>query len=83
MTDLKTILNQAAGDEPPLTDADLTADLARGRRSLRRRRIAGIAATATVAAAAVGVAVSLAPFGGSVEPTVAGRHCPVEPTANR
>ncbi|WP_112236719.1 hypothetical protein [Kribbella monticola] len=72
MTNLKNLLDEAAGSEPQLTDADLTADLTRGRRSLRRRRIAGIATAATGTVAAVGVALSLAPSVGSTDTAAAG-----------
>jgi hypothetical protein len=60
MTDLTTLLDEAAGAEPALTEADLIADLARAKRSLRRRRVAGVAISATATAAVVGVAFSLA-----------------------
>ncbi|MEU0095363.1 hypothetical protein [Kribbella sp. NPDC006257] len=72
MTDLKHLLDHAAGDEPVLTDADLTADLTRGHRSLRRRRFVGIAGTATGTVAAIGVALSVgAPWN---SPVAGGTH---------
>lgn len=56
MTDLKDLLDQAAGPDPLLTDDDLLADLRRGKRSVRRRQLAGMAAGATaVAVVAAGV----------------------------
>lgn len=52
MTDLKNRLDEAAGEEPAITDQDLAADLRRGQRSARRRQltgmVAGVAATALV-----------------------------------
>ncbi|GAA3599621.1 hypothetical protein [Kribbella ginsengisoli] len=50
MTDLKTLLDQAAGPDPILTDDDLLGDLRRGKRSARRRQLAGVGGGATVLA---------------------------------
>ncbi|MFI5735926.1 hypothetical protein ACIA49_37785 [Kribbella sp. NPDC051587] len=61
MTDLKSLLDDAAGQEPALTDTDLTADLDRGRRAVRRRRITGIGAGAVATAAVIGVGWALLP----------------------
>ena len=61
MTDLKDLLDHAAGSEPGTTDADLSADLNRGRRAVRRRRITGIAAGAVATALVVGVGWSVLP----------------------
>jgi len=61
MTDLKNLLESAAGEDPAVTDDDLAADLRRGRRAARRRRSAGVAAAATGTALAVGVAWALVP----------------------
>lgn len=53
MTDLKHLLDNAAGDEPAITEDTLDADVGRGRRSVTRRRTATTitAATATAAVA--------------------------------
>jgi hypothetical protein len=61
MTDLKELLDDAAGPEPAVTDADLATDLARGRHALRRRRATGAAAGAVATAAAIAVAWSVLP----------------------
>jgi hypothetical protein len=61
MTDLKSLLDDAAGLEPALTDTDLTADLDRGRRAVRRRRITGIGAGAVATAAVIGIGWALLP----------------------
>ena len=49
MTDLKSLLEHAAGENPAITDDDLAADLRRGQRTVRRRQftaaVAGVAAT--------------------------------------
>jgi hypothetical protein len=50
MTDLKELLDNAAGADPAVTDEDLTADLRRGKRSVRRRHLAGVAGGATAVA---------------------------------
>ncbi|GAA1110077.1 hypothetical protein GCM10009630_03880 [Kribbella jejuensis] len=63
MTDLKNLLEEAAGAEPGVTDADLTADLLRGQRALKRRRITGIAAGAVATALVIGVGWSVLPSG--------------------
>jgi hypothetical protein len=63
MTDLKELLDEAAGPEPGVADDDLTADLTRGRRALKRRRIGGIAAGAVATALVIGVAWSVLPTG--------------------
>lgn len=61
MTDLKNLLDEAAGPEPGVTDADLDADLLRGRRALKRRRITGVAAGAVATALVIGVGWSVLP----------------------
>ncbi|MDX2973023.1 hypothetical protein [Kribbella solani] len=55
MTDLKELLDDAAGPEPAVSTDDLTADLARGHRAVRRRRIAGLAGGALATALVAGV----------------------------
>lgn len=50
MTELKDLLDMAAGSDPALTDADLAADLRRGKRSVRRRHFAGVVGGATAIA---------------------------------
>lgn len=61
MTDLKNLLDAAAGPDPAVTDSDLTADLHRARRAVRRRRTAGAAGVAATTAAVIGAAYVLAP----------------------
>jgi hypothetical protein len=61
MTDLKDLLERAAGADPVVFDADMAADLHRGRRAIRRRRAASVTAAAAGTALAVGVAWLLAP----------------------
>lgn len=81
MTDLKDLFNQAAGDEPVVTDTEVAADLSRARRVASRRRFTGIGLTAgaaavTIAALAVpmvlsggsGAAVSAPPGASSIAP---------------
>ncbi|MFF0339228.1 hypothetical protein [Kribbella sp. NPDC004875] len=63
MTELKQLLDEAAGPEPAVIDADVTADLARGQRALRRRRLTGVASGAVATALVVGVAWSVLPTG--------------------
>ncbi|GAA0575501.1 hypothetical protein HPO96_16030 [Kribbella sandramycini] len=63
MTDLKFLLDDAAGAEPAVTDTDLTADLDRGRRAVRRRRVAGIGAGAVATAVVIGIAWAVFPGG--------------------
>ncbi|WP_020391131.1 hypothetical protein [Kribbella catacumbae] len=65
MTDLKDLLEQAAGTDPALTDADLAADLRRGKRSVRRRRFAGVAGGATAIAVVVAGAWAVLPGTGT------------------
>ncbi len=61
MTDLKSLLERAAGTDPVVTDDDVAADLSRGRRAARRRRFAGAGLTTVAAAVVVGaLAVPLA-----------------------
>jgi hypothetical protein len=82
MTDLKDLMVTALADGHGPDDGQAVpaetaaADLARGRRLLRRRRAAGLVGGASVAAAAAGitaVAVSLASAGpGAVRPAQAG-----------
>lgn len=71
MTDLKDLLEHAAGDEPAITETLLDADVSRGRRSVRRRRGLGLAAAAAGTAAAVTAAFLFAPGGPQAEPEVA------------
>ncbi|MFG1816017.1 CU044_5270 family protein [Kribbella sp. NPDC049174] len=54
MTDLKNLLDQAAGSVPAVTDAEVAADLARARRAARRRRFTGAGLTTVAAAIAIG-----------------------------
>jgi hypothetical protein len=61
MTDLKELLDDAAGPESGVTDSDLAADLDRGRSALRRRRITGIAAGAVSTALVIAVGWSVLP----------------------
>ncbi len=69
MTDLKHLLDDAAGPEPATTDADLDADLVRGRRAVRRRRLTGIAAATVTTAAVIAAAWSLLPGGATPDTT--------------
>jgi hypothetical protein len=71
MTDMKELLDHAAGGEPAVTDADLAADLDRGHRALRRRRTTGIATAAVATAAVLGVGWSLLPSGTTTDGTPA------------
>ena len=52
-SELKTMLNQAAGSARPTTDADLTGDLTRGQSALRRRRFT-LATNGALALAVIG-----------------------------
>jgi hypothetical protein len=61
MTDLKELLDDAAGPEPVVTDADLAADLSRGQRALKRRRSIGILTGSVATAAAVAAGWALGP----------------------
>ncbi|MEU8223011.1 hypothetical protein [Kribbella sp. NPDC048915] len=61
MTDLKELLDEAAGPEPAVTDTDLAADLSRGRRAVKRRRVLGIATGSVATAAVAGLGWSLLP----------------------
>lgn len=63
MTDLKELLDEAAGPEPTVTDADLSADLARGQRALRRRRITGITSGAVATGLVIGAVWTVLPTG--------------------
>jgi hypothetical protein len=74
MTDMKELFDHAAGPEPTVTDTDLTADLARGRRALRRRRITGVATAAVATGMVVGVGWSVLPISTTTAPP--------EPAAN-
>jgi hypothetical protein len=58
MTDLHDRLGRLVGTEAPATDAQATADLARGRQALRRRRTAKSAATGVFAVAAAAAAIA-------------------------
>ena len=78
MTDLKELLDDAAGPEPAVTDTDLATDLARGRRALLRRRITGIAGGAVATALVIGAGWSILPSGAPTEisPGPAGHALP-------
>jgi hypothetical protein len=68
MTDLNNVLDQAAGPEPLVSDADVAADLDRARRAARRRRFTGAGLTAvaaTVTLAALATPLLLSPDSGS------------------
>ncbi|MFG1624234.1 hypothetical protein [Kribbella sp. NPDC049227] len=82
MTDLKELLDRAAGAEPGVSDADLSADLDRGRRALRRRRATGIASGAVATALIVGVGWSVLPTGTATDgaPEPAGPTTAATPT---
>ncbi|TCO30297.1 hypothetical protein EV652_105291 [Kribbella steppae] len=54
MTDLKNLLDEAAGSAPVVTDAEVAADLDRARQAARRRRFTGVGLTAVAAAVAIG-----------------------------
>jgi hypothetical protein len=71
MTDLKNLLEDAAGDEPAITEDLLDADLNRGRRSATRRRSVGVVAAAAGTAGAVAAALLIAPGGPRAEPGIA------------
>lgn len=75
MTELKELLERAAGDDPALTDTDLAADLRRGRVASRRRRTATVATAAAGTAVVVGAAwlvvPGTAPSGTEQQPPVA------------
>jgi hypothetical protein len=82
MTDLKDLLEHAAGAEPAVTDHDLAADLCRGRRALRRRRGAGVAAAAAATALVVGAGWAVLPGSHLLsEPGVSGATTTAVPTA--
>ena len=84
MTDLKTLLDEAAGPDPAVTDTDLTADLHRGRRAARRRHTAGAGGVALATAAAIGTAYLLAPTpavnGGTDAPVASATGSPTAPS---
>lgn len=61
MTDLRNLLDTAAGDEPAVTDQHLAADLQRGRTSLRRRRFSGVVSGVAAVSLVVGGAWTLLP----------------------
>lgn len=71
MTELKDLLDEAAGAEPGITDADLSADLTRGRRALRRRRTIGVVSGAVATAVVIGVGWSILPSGTTTDGTPA------------
>lgn len=75
MTDLKNLLDRAAGAEPGVTDTDLSADLRRGRRALHIRRVTGMAAGAIATAVVAGVGWLVLPNGSALDgaPDVATR----------
>jgi hypothetical protein len=75
MTDLKKLLDELAGPEPLVGDDEVAADLRRGKKAARRRRLggAGVAgAGALVAVAALSVPLVLAPGAGADTPAEAG-----------
>jgi hypothetical protein len=81
MTDLRGLLDHAAGEEPAVTGEELFADLARGRRAARRRRVA--AAGSAAAATALVVAATWAVLPGtslSTEPGIVGSPTPTTST---
>ncbi|MGC4943062.1 hypothetical protein [Kribbella sp. DT2] len=63
MTDLKKLLDEAAGPEESLTDEQLAGAIGRGRRTRRRRGATVAAATAVVAVGVGGWALTLPPSG--------------------
>jgi hypothetical protein len=68
MTDLDAMLDDAAGAPRAATQADVEADVARGRRALRGRRTTFAAAGALTVALAAGLAVAVS-GGGTTEAT--------------
>lgn len=64
--DLREQLGALAGPETTVTDADVAADLARGRRALSRRRAAGGAGVSVFAAAAVAAVLAFNGTGASI-----------------
>ncbi|MEU4196590.1 hypothetical protein AB0E69_32110 [Kribbella sp. NPDC026611] len=80
MTDLKDLLDEAAGD-PGVADQDPAADLARGRRAVRRRRFTAVGTSAVATALVVGVGWNLWP-GGATQGQVAATPSPT-PTPYR
>lgn len=90
MTDLKNLLDNAAGDEPATTDDQLAADLRRGQTSLRRRRITGVVAATAATALVVGGGWTLLPdavptgttFGPGVAATTAKSSARPSPTTS-
>lgn len=64
MTSIEELLDEAAGHDPGTTDAELAADLRRGRQALRRRRSAGVAVAAVATAVVVGGVWTVLPGGG-------------------
>jgi hypothetical protein len=77
MTDIRTLLDHAAGDEPPLTLATLAADLMRGQRVARRRRVAAVGSAAGATALVVALVWAALPGPSlSTEPGVAGTPSP-------
>jgi hypothetical protein len=81
MTDLKNLLDNAAGPEPAVTDTDVATDLTRGRRALRRRRITGVASGAVATVAVVGVGWSLLPSGATGTTPAPAAQASVKPSA--
>ncbi len=68
MTDLRTLLDEAAGPEPTPTDDQLAEAITRGRRSRRRRRTAGTVTAVTMTVAVAGTAWTVWPSTGSAGP---------------
>ncbi|MGC4938783.1 CU044_5270 family protein [Kribbella sp. DT2] len=85
MTDLKKLLDEVAGPEPVVGDDEVAADLGRGQKAARRRRLGGaglVGGGALVAVAALSVPLVLAPGAGTDAPAEAGppaASTPVEP----
>ena len=85
MTDLNSMLNDAAGATRPATEADLAGDLARGHSALRRRRFT-LVTNGALALAVVGglVVASTGVFDGSSPanaPIIAGPSVPLDTTS--
>jgi hypothetical protein len=82
MTDLRTLLDDAAGPEPMLTDTQLAEAITRGRRSRRRRRTAGTVTAVTMTVAVAGTAWSVWPSAGTAgsDAPVAGAPAAAEAT---
>ncbi|ADB35431.1 hypothetical protein Kfla_6434 [Kribbella flavida DSM 17836] len=85
MTDLKNLLDEAAGPEPLVSDADVSADLGRARQAARRRRFTGAGLTAvaaTVTLAALATPLLLSPNSGQEAATPPGQPSVSAPGAS-